>query len=114
VRDVGDVRDFVRAYLAALEHGAPGETYNVATGTGRRLGDILDALVARSSIGISVRVDPALMRPADPPVLTGSAAKLEKISGWRPRIPLEDTLAGMLEGWRSATRTEVALQGKLP
>src|SRR5690606_41800221 len=46
-RDFLDVRDVVRAYLLLLRHGAGGEVYNVASGVGQRLDQVL-ALLTRS------------------------------------------------------------------
>jgi nucleoside-diphosphate-sugar epimerase len=46
------------------------------------------------------RVDPARLRPSDVPVLRGSAETIAKGTGWRPRIPFDQTLADLLEYWR--------------
>lgn len=100
-REFGDVRDVVRAYRLVLEHGVPGEPYNVATGRARPLGDALGILLDLARVDMEVRVDPAKMRPADPPLLTGSAAKLERLVGWKPEHRLEDTLADVLDYWRA-------------
>ena len=48
VRDVTDVRDVVRAYRLLVEHGEPGEVYNVCRGAGVTVGEIADRLVARA------------------------------------------------------------------
>ncbi|HSB61117.1 MAG TPA: GDP-mannose 4,6-dehydratase, partial [Vicinamibacteria bacterium] len=48
VRDYTDVRDVVRAYWALLERGTAGEVYNVCSGRGRRIRDLLDVLLAAS------------------------------------------------------------------
>ncbi|HEU4334032.1 MAG TPA: GDP-mannose 4,6-dehydratase, partial [Candidatus Eisenbacteria bacterium] len=44
VREYGDVRDVVAAYQALVARGEPGEAYNVCTGEGHRLRDLLDRL----------------------------------------------------------------------
>ena len=100
-REFGDVRDVVRAYSLVLEQGVPGEPYNVATGRSRPLGDALGILLDLAEVGMEVRVDSAKIRPADPPLLTGSAAKLERLTGWKPEHRLEDTLAEVLDYWRA-------------
>jgi GDP-4-dehydro-6-deoxy-D-mannose reductase len=102
-REYGDVRDVVEAYLAALESGEPGEPYNVATGDARPLREVVAILTRLARVEMEVRVDPSKIRPADPPVLEGSAAKLHRLTGWAPRRRLEDTLAEVLEHWRKVT-----------
>jgi len=100
VRDFGDVRDVVRAYLLLLEAGEPGEVYNVCTGRGVRIGEVLERLLALSSAQVEVLTDPALLRPADVAVLVGDAARLRRATGWRPEIPFDVTLRDLLEHWR--------------
>jgi GDP-4-dehydro-6-deoxy-D-mannose reductase len=101
VRDFSDVRDVVRAYALLLEKGAPGEVYNVCSGEGRRIGDVLERLLAATSARIEVRLDPSRLRPADVPVLVGDPGKLVAATGWTRRIPLETTLRDLLDDWRA-------------
>jgi GDP-4-dehydro-6-deoxy-D-mannose reductase len=104
VRDFADVRDVVRAYALLLERGAAGEAYNVCTGRGRRVGDVLETLLAATTARIEVRVDPARLRPADVPALVGDNARLVAATGWQPRIPLDETLRDLLDDWRVRVR----------
>src|SRR6185295_18937636 len=99
-RDFSDVRDVVVADEALLEKGAPGEVYNVCSGRGVRIGALLERLLSLSTARIAVRVDPERLRPADVPSLVGNPARLLAATGWRPRIPLEDTLRDLLDYWR--------------
>jgi GDP-4-dehydro-6-deoxy-D-mannose reductase len=100
VRDYTDVRDVVRAYWGLLESGTAGAAYNVCSGRGLSIREILDALRARSTAEVAVRVDPARLRPSDIPVLVGDPSELRAATGWEPRIPLERTLADLLDDWR--------------
>lgn len=100
VRDFSDVRDVVRAYAALLERGAPGEVYNVCSGRGIRLGDLLQRLVELSGLRVEVRVDPDRLRPLDIPALVGDPRKLQQATGWAPSLPLERTLGDLLRYWR--------------
>ena len=84
------------------ERGRPGEAYNIATGRAPSLKEALDILLSRATVPLESKVDPSKIRPADPPVLQGSAAKLESLTGWRPKRRLEDTLAEVLDYWRAA------------
>jgi GDP-4-dehydro-6-deoxy-D-mannose reductase len=100
VRDFTDVRDVVRAYWSLLALGRPGEVYNVASGVGVRLGDILDRLLGLSGQRVEIRVDASRLRPADVPVLVGDPARLKAATRWQPRIPLDRSLADLLDDWR--------------
>jgi GDP-4-dehydro-6-deoxy-D-mannose reductase len=99
-RDLTDVRDTVRAYRMLVERGEPGRPYNVCSGRAYRVGDILERLLALAHVRIEVRSDPALFRPNDIPRLCGSAQRIESEIGWRPEIPIGDTLQNLLAYWR--------------
>lgn len=103
-REFGDVRDVLDAYRLVLEEGRPGEAYNVATGDARPLRDALEILLRLADVAIDVHVDTAKFRPADPPLLQGSAEKLHRATGWKPQHRLEDTLQEVLSFWRREVR----------
>jgi GDP-4-dehydro-6-deoxy-D-mannose reductase len=107
-REFGDVRDVVRAYRAVLEAAGPADVYNVATGDARRLREVLDILIGLARGEVRVHVDSSKLRPADLPVLEGSAARLEKLTGWKPEHRLEDTLEEVLDYWRGWVASGVA------
>ena len=100
IRDFTDVRDVVRAYWALLERGAAAEVYNVCSGKGRSIGDILRALLEISGVRADLKVDRERLRPSDLPSLVGNPAKLREATGWEPRIPLEQTFRDLLDHWR--------------
>jgi GDP-4-dehydro-6-deoxy-D-mannose reductase len=101
VRDFTDVRDVVRAYWMLLAKGEGGVVYNVCSGRGRRIRDLLEVLLAASSVRVDVRVDPARLRPSDVPAQVGDPSRLRAVTGWEPRIPLERTLRNLLDDWRA-------------
>jgi len=100
-RDFLDVRDVVRAYRLLVEHGEPGDVYNIASGVSHRVGDLLDLLISQATIPIEVRPDPARMRPSDTPILAGDAKKLRDATGWEPRYAIEQSLGDTLGYWRA-------------
>jgi GDP-4-dehydro-6-deoxy-D-mannose reductase len=102
-RDITDVRDTVRAYLAVVERGRPARPYNVCTGQAYRVRDLLDALLRLSTVPITVEVDPGLLRPSDTPVIAGDRSRITAETGWVPRIPIEETLGDLLNYWRHQT-----------
>lgn len=100
VRDFSDVRDVVRAYSLALDKGVPGEVYNIASGKGLKIQELLDKLVALSNVDLKIEQDSQRLRPADVELLIGSPEKFQKATGWKAEIPFEKTLKDMLDYWR--------------
>lgn len=100
-RDFTDVRDVVRAYRLLVEHGEPGEAYNVCRGHDIAIGELAERLVAMATRPVRLTADPSLQRPVDTPVLRGDPGRLQKITGWEPRIELDETLADVLAEWRA-------------
>ena len=107
VRDYSDVRDVVRAYWALLDRGEAGEVYNVCSGRGRRIRDLLEVLLAASGAKVEVRVDKDRLRPSDVPALVGDPARLRAATGWQPRVSLEDSLRELLQDWRQRVSASV-------
>lgn len=99
-RDYTDVRDMVRGYLVAVEKCDPGDVYNIASGSAIRIGDMLDMLIGMSKIKVTIKEDPARMRPSDVPVLIGDASKFMAKTGWKTEIPFEKTMEDLLNYWR--------------
>ncbi len=102
-RDFLDVRDVAAAYslcLARADTLAPGTILNVASGEGRRIGDILDALLALSGVHATIEVEPARLRRAEIPLACGNAGLARTALGWAPAIPWETTLRDVLQDWR--------------
>jgi len=99
-RDFTDVRDVVRAYRLLIEHGEPGEAYNVCSGVDVEVTDIAIRLLASARAPMTLRHDASLERPVDVPVLRGDSSRLQKTTGWTPTIPLDQTLADVLDDMR--------------
>lgn len=99
-RDWTDVRDIVRGYWLAAEHGIPGEVYNIGSGVARTAGDMLNLLLSMSQAKIEVRQDESRMRPSDVKILLSDSTKLCRQTGWHPEIPFERTMRDLLDYWR--------------
>ena len=101
-RDFSDVRDVARAYVAAatLDSGV----YNVASGRAVSVHELIELVRAAARIPVRHEVDPARVRAHDVPEVRGSAERLRAATGWRPEIPLEQTVADALEAWRRELR----------
>lgn len=98
-RDFTDVRDVVRAYRLLMAGGHTGRPVNVASGRAVAIRDVLDALISLSGLSVEVTVDPARLRPSDLPIVRGSSALLRRLTGWRPRTPMRQTLEDV---WKDA------------
>ena len=97
VRDFLHVQDVVDAYARLLARGQPGEIYNVASGLGVSLEQVLRRLGELIGVRPIPEVDPDLMRPADIPHLVGDASKLRAATGWAPRRSLDETLKDVVD-----------------
>jgi GDP-4-dehydro-6-deoxy-D-mannose reductase len=105
-RDISDVRDIVRGYVAALERGRAGQVYNICSGVATKIEDVLEALVGMAGVPLEVEVDESRMRPSDLAYQQGDSSLLERETGWRAAIPLERTLADLLAYWRLRLRKD--------
>ena len=100
-RDFSDVRDVVRAYRLLAAKGRGGEAYNVCSGTAIPIRLMAETLIKLSGRDMKVVLDPERLRPVDVPILLGDNTKLRTDTGWAPEIPLEQTLAEILDWWRA-------------
>ncbi|MCP4582031.1 MAG: GDP-mannose 4,6-dehydratase [candidate division Zixibacteria bacterium] len=107
-RDYTDVRDTVKAYYAIVSKGEPGQPYNVCSGKGFRLADLLDTIISFGSKKINVVADPSRLRPVDIPILIGSAERLKADTGWGPQIPIEKTLRDLFDYWISYLTPQIS------
>lgn len=105
-RDFTDVRDVVRAYRLLMERGQPGEVYHVASGRAVSIRTLLEQLLALAAVPITVRPDPARVRPVDTLSLVGDATKLKAATGWQPQILFEQTVRDVLDDWRQRVRAK--------
>ena len=103
-RDFTDVRDVVRAYWLALNHGEPGSVYNVGSGRAVSIADVLRLFIGQASVPITCEPNPNLMRPSDIPVIICDPSRLRQTTGWTPAIPLDHTLRDILDDWRQRLR----------
>ncbi len=100
-RDFTDVRDVVRAYRLLVEHGSPGEAYNVCSGRAIAIEQLARTMIDLSPAELELVSDPELQRGVDIPVLLGDAGLLRRDTGWEPEIPIEVTLGDLLDDVRS-------------
>lgn len=95
-RDFLPVADVVEAYFLLLERGVAGETYNVCSGTERRVRDLLARLLELAGVTASLRADASRLRPSAQRRVRGDNAKIRRL-GWQPTHPLDDSLKDILD-----------------
>ncbi len=96
-RDFSDVRDVVRAYRLVLENMRGGEVYNVGSGRGVLLSELLDFILSLCRRPVRVETDPSLFRAAENPVIVGDRGRIGAELGWQPERTLEDTVREMTD-----------------
>ncbi len=96
VRDYLYVKDAVAGILAAEGTGAGGGIYNIGSGRGVSLNELVTAITEATGREIEVRHLPA--RPFDVPANVLSIGKARRELGWEPRIGLREGL-GLTWAW---------------
>lgn len=99
VRDMIDVRDGIEAMILLAEKGRTGEAYNICAGTGRSIAQLIEAYRRLTTARFETVNDPKLMRPVDELIRVGDATRIQAL-GWRPKVPLEQSLQEILRYWR--------------
>lgn len=95
VRDFLDVRDAVSAYMLLLEKGVAGEVYNICSGKGRTLREVLEMAAKIIGVGLDIESDVSLIRPADNHVIIGDNSKIASLC-WSAKYELENSISDMI------------------
>lgn len=93
-RDYTDVRDVARAYMnLACAPGLDQNVYNIASGAARSGAEILQLICGSLSVPVpALEIDRTRLRPDDPTSIVGDSTRLRDSTGWKPAIPLEQTI----------------------
>ncbi len=106
MRDFSDVRMVVKCYRRLIEtaslRGMRSDSFNICSGVGFTLTEILNLMRHISGHNIEVRVNPAFVRKNEVVKLIGSKAKLESAIGTVEEISFRETLAWMYHASSSA------------
>ena len=95
-RDFVDARDAARAYVALAGAGAAwGEAWNVASGHPVAIGDLLERVLRAAGAQARIVPDPPGCGRVEVMDQVGDPARLERLTGWRPRIALDESLRDM-------------------
>lgn len=105
VRDFLDVRDVVRAYYQILKFGQKRDVYNVCSGVGTRLSEIIELISAKMNIFPKLYVDPSKLRVNDILFVVGDNSKLKQELDWKAKISLDTTISDMIESYKNEEKT---------
>jgi UDP-glucose-4-epimerase GalE len=103
IRDYIHVDDLAQAHILAVEHlvaGGASEQFNVGTGTGHSVMEVIRA--AEAVTGKKVPYVMGARREGDPPRLVASSDRLRQRLGWNPAYP--DLHQIVEHAWRFASR----------
>lgn len=87
IRDYIHVSDLAQAHLLALDRlraGGDSDAFNLGTGVGSSVKEVIDEVQRQCARDIPVRHAPR--RPGDPPSLVADASRAERVMGWRARV----------------------------
>ncbi|HYM12721.1 MAG TPA: UDP-glucose 4-epimerase GalE [Bryobacterales bacterium] len=106
IRDYIHVEDLADAHILALDAPAKASgAYNVATGQGHSVREVIEA--ARRITGRPIRETIRPRRPGDPPKLVADASKMQQTLGWRARHDLDSVIES---AWAFKLRQAAALR----
>jgi len=105
IRDYIHVTDLARAHIAAVEAlaaGAPSSHYNVGTGRGFSVKEVLQAVERVTGSKVPHRIGPR--RDGDPPELVADSSRLRSVLGWKPEYSSLDTIIETAWSWANRER----------
>jgi GDPmannose 4,6-dehydratase len=97
-RDWGFAGDYVRAMWQMLQQDQP-DDYVIATGQSHSVRQLVETAFGHAGLDWQayVRVDSALLRPAEVDHLIGDASKAQRVLGWKPSVSFERLVAMMVD-----------------
>ena len=97
-RDWGFAGDYVRAMWLMLQQAQP-DDYVIATGEAHSVQELVE--IAFGHVGLDwrqhVKLDPALIRPAEVDHLIGDASKARTELGWQPSVTFDGLVRMMVD-----------------
>lgn len=107
VRDFTDVNDVVNGYRLLMEKASTGQAYNVGSGKGTSIREVLNIMLSNCTSEIDVQLDESKMRVSDMPVIICDNSKICRETGWKPSTPLRDSLKSVMNYWRTKSSLEM-------
>jgi GDPmannose 4,6-dehydratase len=97
-RDWGFAGDYVRAMWLMLQQDRA-DDYVIATGISHSVRDLVELAFAHAALDWQkyVRLDPALLRPAEVDQLIGNSSKARSALGWQPKVDFRGLVEMMVD-----------------
>ncbi|BCQ51610.1 GDP-mannose 4,6-dehydratase [Burkholderia gladioli] len=104
IRDFSDVRSVVAAYSGLIDGTFAGQTFNVCSGRGYALREVLEMATRITGHHLDVQVNPQFVRANEVHKLIGSNRKLCMATRWESDISLAATMEWMLRETASSSQ----------
>jgi GDPmannose 4,6-dehydratase len=114
-RDWGFAGDYVRAMWMMLQQEQP-DDYVIATGVSHSVRQLIEIAFAHAGLDWErhVRVDPALLRPAEVEHLLGDSTKARQVLGWKPDVSFKQLVEMMVDADMERLGREAGLSKVIP
>ncbi len=103
IRDLTYVKDIVNGYIILMNQGQTGEVYNLGSGIGVTIEEILRTLILLSGKNIKIEVDQQKFRPVDVPKVIADTSKIKEL-GWKPTFTLKEGLLKTLRSYQVTSK----------
>lgn len=100
-RTILDVSDLVDALILLSDHGQAGEAYNICGDTVYMIEEIINMMSEITGKSIDCEVEPSLLRKTDEPIILGDNSKMKKLTQWKQKVPLRETITKVIEYYRN-------------
>lgn len=103
VRDFIDISDVAKAFYTLSMKSEKGGIYNICSGAGHSIADILDLYIKLTPNRITILKDESLLRKNDVQCMYGDNLKIKEEIGWELSVPLDESLKSTLNYFRNRT-----------
>ncbi len=100
IRDFTAVQDMVKAYILASEKCVSGEVYNIGSGKGSTVTDIIHTFESITDTKVEISKTNTKSRVSDVPILIADATKFRSTTGWEPTHSLRETLESVYNDYK--------------
>ena len=109
VRDFVFIDDVVEGFIKLLlAPASSGDIFNVSTGIGHSVEELVSTLSALLHYRGSIIVEPDKIRPNERKVLIASNERLKSLTGWKTRYSLEDGLTKTVSHYKKIVKSGVS------